>query len=189
MSQEYCILNLLNIEDKNIKLTENFYKIEDFDGIKYKVIEGILSYEPPFCPRCGCIFNKEQTYEKNGFKTSDILMLDVCNHGCILRLHKQRYLCKHCNKAYTVNPKEKKYSEDKTKKAIKLYMEGNSGRVVRRILGISKNTCLYWIKKYAKKIEEKTYSNERVKVIEMDELYSFIERKKQNLCDNDCEQG
>ena len=39
MSQEYCILNLLNIEDKNIKLTENFYKIEDFDGIKYKVIE------------------------------------------------------------------------------------------------------------------------------------------------------
>ena len=50
MSQEYCILNLLNIEDKNIKLTENFYKIEDFDGIKYKVIEGILSYEPPFCP-------------------------------------------------------------------------------------------------------------------------------------------
>ena len=41
MSQEYCILNLLNIEDKNIKLSEIFYKIEDFDGIKYKVIEGI----------------------------------------------------------------------------------------------------------------------------------------------------
>ena len=65
MSQEYCILNLLNIEDKNIKLTKNFYKIESFDGIKYKVIEGFLSYEPPFCPRCGCIFNQEQTYEKN----------------------------------------------------------------------------------------------------------------------------
>ena len=42
MSQEYCILNLLNIEDKNIKLTENFYKIEDFDGIKYKVIAFVL---------------------------------------------------------------------------------------------------------------------------------------------------
>lgn len=72
---------------------------------------------------------------------------------------------------------------------MKLYMEGNSGRAVGKILEISKNTWLYWIKKYAKKIEEKTYSNERVKVIEMDELYSFIERKKQNLCDNDCEQG
>ena len=56
-------------------------------------------------------------------------------------------------------------------------MEGNSGRAVGRILGISKNICLYWIRKYAKKIEEKNSSNERVKVIEMDELYSFVERK------------
>ena len=36
MSQEYCILNLLNIEDKNVKLLENFYKIEKFGQIKYK---------------------------------------------------------------------------------------------------------------------------------------------------------
>ena len=72
MSQEYYILNLLNIEDKNIKLMENFYHVETFENIQYKVIEGILSYEPPYCPRCGCIFNKEQTYEKNGFKSSII---------------------------------------------------------------------------------------------------------------------
>ena len=98
MSQEYYILNLLNIEDKNIKLMKNFYKIEKFGNIKYKVIEATLSYEPVYCHRCGCTFNKEQTYEKNGFKTSDILMLDVCNHGCILRLHKQRFLCHSCNK-------------------------------------------------------------------------------------------
>ena len=44
MSQKYCILNLLNIEDPNVKLTENF------DGIKYKVIEASLSYNPNlFC--------------------------------------------------------------------------------------------------------------------------------------------
>ena len=40
---------------------------------------------------------------------------------------------------------------------MKLYMEGNSGRAVGRIMGISKNTCIYWIKKYAKTIEEKPY--------------------------------
>jgi len=100
MSQEYCILNLLNIEDKNRKLVKNFYKIEKFGNINYKVIEAILSYEPTFCPKCGCVFNKEQTYEKNGFGTSDILMLDVCNHGCILRLKKQRFLCHSCNKKF-----------------------------------------------------------------------------------------
>ena len=56
-------------------------------------------------------------------------------------------------------------------------MEGNSGRAVGRILGIGKNMCLYWVRKYAKTIKEKEVANERVEVIEMDQLYSFIERK------------
>ena len=96
----------------------------------------------------------------------------------------QKYKCKVCGKVYTPKPKERNYSEEIKRQAIKLYMEGNSGRAVGRILGISKNTCLYWIRKYAKKIEEKNSSNERVKVIEMDELYTYEERKKQNLRDN-----
>ena len=73
MSQNNYILNLLNIKDENIKITSNSVIYEEFDNIKYKVIEGILTYQPPFCSRCGCVFNEEQTYEKNGFKSSDIL--------------------------------------------------------------------------------------------------------------------
>ena len=96
----------------------------------------------------------------------------------------QKYKCKVCGKVYTPKPKERNYSEEIKRQAIKLYMEGNSGRAVGRILGISKHTCLYWIRKYAKKIEGKKVSNERVKVIEMDELYTYTERKKQNLRDN-----
>ena len=65
-----------------------------------------------------------------------------------------------------------------------MYIEGNSGRAVGRILGIGKNMCLYWIKKYAKEIELENAANEREKVIEMNELYSYVERKKQNICDN-----
>lgn len=100
MSQSNYILNLLNIKDKNIKLNENNLFYEKFDNIIYKVIEGTLSYEPSFCSRCGCIFNDNQTYEKTGFKSSDILLLDVCGHGCILRLKKQRFLCHSCNKKF-----------------------------------------------------------------------------------------
>ena len=37
--------------------------------------------------------------------------------------------------------------------------------------------CLYWIRKYAKNIESKETPNARVNVIEMDALYSFVERK------------
>ena len=82
------------------KVSTIFYKIEKFRNIKYKVINATLWNKPIYYLRCGCIFNKEQTYEKNGFKTSDILMLDVCNQGCILRLHKQRFLCHSCSKKF-----------------------------------------------------------------------------------------
>ena len=91
-------LTMMN-EKVNERLDENF------DGLKYKGIEAILSYQPEFCHRCGCIFNKEQTYEKNGFKTSDILMLDICNHGCILSIKKQRFLCHSCNKKFFARTK------------------------------------------------------------------------------------
>lgn len=67
MSQINYILDLLNIEDKNIKLTENFYKMETINGVKYKIIEATLSYEPIYFHKCGCIFDINQTYEKNCF--------------------------------------------------------------------------------------------------------------------------
>ena len=57
-------------------------------------------------------------------------------------------------------------------------MEGNSGRAVGRILGIGKNVCLDWIKKHAKSIKPKNKANERIEVIEMDELYSFVKKTK-----------
>ena len=56
-------------------------------------------------------------------------------------------------------------------------MEGNGSRAVGRILGIEKNMCLYWIHQRAKQINEKEVSSERLEVIEMDELYSYINKK------------
>ena len=100
MSQDNYILNLLNIKDENIKITSNSVIYEKFDDIVYKIIEGTLTYKPLFCTCCGCLFNNNQTYEKNGFKASNILLLDVCGHGCILRLKKQRFLCHSCNKKF-----------------------------------------------------------------------------------------
>ncbi len=96
----------------------------------------------------------------------------------------QKYKCKICGKYYTAESKKRCHSEETKNQAIKLYWEGNSGRADGRILGIGKNMCLYWIRKYAKNIEDKVIPNARVNVIEMDELYSFVERKKQIFRDN-----
>ena len=64
----------------------------------------------------------------------------------------QKYKCKICGKYYAPEGKKREYSEELKNQAIKMYMEGNSGRAVCRILGIEKNMCLYWIWKNAKNI-------------------------------------
>ena len=174
MSQEYCILNLLNIEDKNVKLIGNFYKIEKFGNIKYKVIEAILSYEPVYCHRCGCTFNKEQTYEKNGFKTSDILMLDVCNHGCILRLHKQRFLCHSCNKKFFARTKivnDGCFISNQVKYAIALELKNKiSEKDIAKRFRVSPNTVERIIDSYYE--TKKLYKHYLPEILSFDEFKS-----------------
>ncbi len=48
------ILNLLNIKDKNIFISN---KITDkkIKNRNYKIIEGFLTYIPDYCPCCGCV--------------------------------------------------------------------------------------------------------------------------------------
>ncbi len=92
---------MLELKDSNIHFKENFYFYENFKGVTHKIFEGYLSYQPCFCPKCSVVFDKH--FEKHGFITSNIIIPDVVGFKTILRLHKQRYLCKHCNKAFTLS--------------------------------------------------------------------------------------
>ena len=100
MSNQNYITDILNLKEKNIVFKENFYKEEKIKGITHKIFEGYLSYQPEFCTKCGVVFDEK--FEKHGFITSNIKIPDVSGFKSILRLHKQRYLCKHCNKAFTL---------------------------------------------------------------------------------------
>ena len=55
ISTNNYILNLLNIKDKNIYIFTHNEKIKNFKGKNYKIIEGILTYTPKYCPCCGII--------------------------------------------------------------------------------------------------------------------------------------
>jgi transposase-like protein len=71
---------------------------------------------------------------------------------------------------------EPKYSEDFKRNAIKVYLEGNSGRAVGRILGISKNTIWGWLNEYSQGLPHITESD--TDIAEMDELYTHIKKGK-----------
>ena len=59
----------------------------------------------------------------------------------------QSYLCRHCQKAYTPEPKRIAYEEGIRAQAIKTYYAGISGRGVGKIYGFSKANVYNWIKK------------------------------------------
>jgi len=59
----------------------------------------------------------------------------------------QKYICRHCKKAHTRDPKNRAYSEEIREQAIKIFYTGTSGRGVGKIFGMSKANVLNWIKK------------------------------------------
>lgn len=100
MSDLNYITDLLELKDSNIHFYDNFYHKEKINNVYHKIFEAFLSYEPEYCYKCGVVF--DDNFEKHGFIVSDIKIPDVSGFKSILRLHKQRYLCKHCNKAFTL---------------------------------------------------------------------------------------
>lgn len=100
MSTNNYILNLLNIKDENINIfTERKEKI--IKGKNYKIIEGILTYRPEYCPCCGIVNESTNDIIKWGFRKNCIIKIPK-QGNCLTRLilYKQRFFCKHCNNTF-----------------------------------------------------------------------------------------
>jgi len=113
------IRDLLDLKDPNIIISDECYLEETIKDIVHKVILGKLTYEPAACYNCACVFDKHII--KHGFKTSDIKVLSTAGFPTIVRLSKQRYLCKHCNSTFTLKTslvKEKCFISNNTKLSI-----------------------------------------------------------------------
>ena len=79
------------------------------------------------CPKCGQSVNQI----KKGYTVSGT----------------QRCMCKDCWVYYSLNPKQRAYSEETRLLAMKMYYTGTSGRGVGKVLGMSKANVYNWIKK------------------------------------------
>lgn len=101
MSINNYILNLLNIEDKNIFINTNNIQNKIIKGKNYKIIEAFLSYVPDSCPICGVVNQSSSDIIKWGFRKNCIIKIPKQNN-CLTRLilHKQRFYCKHCHNTF-----------------------------------------------------------------------------------------
>ena len=172
MSDLNYITEMLELKDKNIKFFENFYHKEKIKGVYHKVFDGILTYQPLCCEKCGVAFDNK--FEKHGFITSNIKIPDISGFKTILRLKKQRYLCKHCGKAFTLRDNVTEYGcciSKNTKWKIANDLRNKiSEKDIAKNNNVSPNTVERVMDSYYD--NQKLYKNYLPKVLSFDEFKS-----------------
>lgn len=98
-TNNYNIRGLLNIKDENISFEDNFYFKKKIKGVDTHILYGVLSYVPKACPKCGSVHCKSNII-KNGFKASSIKLLPISGLPAILKLKKQRFICRSCDSTF-----------------------------------------------------------------------------------------
>lgn len=90
------------------------------------------------------------------------------------------YKCKPCNRRYTPIPVEKGYLQHFRFQAIRLYLEGINFRRIARLLQVSHVSVMNWVNAHADQLPPApTPKEEPLHILEMDELHTFVGRKKQ----------
>ena len=89
----------------------------------------------------------------------------------------QRFKCKDCGFNYTVELKSTAKPIDTKKFGLMLYLEGLGFQSIGRLLNVSHVAVIKWIKKFGEQIEE-FKTDKPVKIIELDEMHSYIGSKK-----------
>jgi transposase-like protein len=89
----------------------------------------------------------------------------------------QRYRCGECNRVYTPQPTHHGYSPETRLLAIRMYVEGNSYGAIARILKVNPQSVANWVSQYSAQLPPAPMPA-KVKKAELDELYTFVGKKK-----------
>ena len=89
----------------------------------------------------------------------------------------QRYRCKGCHYFFTVSLKSTAYPKEVKRMALQMYLEGLGFNAIGRILHVSHVSVLKWIRRHGQQVEE-LRSGEKIAVVEIDEMHSYIGQKK-----------
>ena len=90
----------------------------------------------------------------------------------------QRYECKDCRRRYTPNPKQQGYADDVRQQAVRLSVDGMNYRRIARQIRVSHTSVMNWVTAAADRLPDAPPVPDQVTVIEEDELFTFVERKK-----------
>ena len=95
----------------------------------------------------------------------------------------RRYLCAHCQRKYTPQPRPQGYDDTVRRQALRFYVDGMSLRRIARHLGVVHQTVANWVAAYAATLSDTPPMpphdrRHPLPVVELDELYTFEGVKK-----------
>lgn len=92
----------------------------------------------------------------------------------------QRWLCKGCGR--TFGEKNYRLIDPATReKALAMYAEGIAARAIERLLGVSHNSVLGWVRKEVSAQALAPVPAQELQVVEIDEMWSYVGSKKADL--------
>ena len=78
---------------------------------------------------------------------------------------------------YTPKPTQHGYPEETRLLAIRMYVEGSSYGSIGRVLKVNPQSVANWVRQYTSKLPNAPMPS-KVKKAELDELYTFVSKKK-----------
>ena len=111
------------------------------------------------CPEC-----ESTQISKNGHR-----------HG------KQNYICRDCRKQFVAFYDVKGYSDGIKRQCLEMYVNGIGFRGIERVTGVHHTTIIYWVKQVATSLPDAPEYSEIPEVAQLDELETFVGKKKQDL--------
>jgi transposase-like protein len=94
------------------------------------------------------------------------------------RTGSQRSRCQACRRYFTPEPKPEGYAMTLRQQALQLYLEGTSLRAIGRLLGVHHQSVSNWVRQAAATLPATVTDQTPVTTIELDELYTYVQRKK-----------
>ena len=151
MSTVDYIRNTLDIKDENITFDEEVNYWRQTKHGRQLIYNGYLDYELGRCPNCGY-----RDWNKNGITTVMINVIPNLQYENVLKLKKQRYICRNCGTNVTceteVNSSHPNLSKSLCDGIIYLAKKDISMNNIADLLHISDNTVARIIKERASKI-------------------------------------
>ena len=97
------------------------------------------------------------------------------------RRGKQNYQCKNCGRQFIEFYSEVGYSKKIKEDCLTMYVNGNGFRAIERITQVNHNTVIRWVRETGKKISNKNQTYARPVVAQLDELQTFVGKKKPKM--------